>query len=369
MTDASAPERWITFRCLEVRQPIGTFYVGVMAAEDLVSIAWADIRQLQDRELDQYLGIERNLNAARVSELAEYVRTVDATFPTSIVVAVESDRVEFDELKAVMSLPREENVAKILDGQHRIAGLKTLKGATFDVNVTIFVEMDIADQATVFSTINLAQTRVSKSLVYDLFAYAKARSPQKTCHDISRLMNRRSGSPFEGRIKALGQATPGKKDETLTQAAFVDRLLPYVSDNPMRDRDILKRGSALPKTAHERVRELIFREMFREERDQDIALTVWNLFASVRDRWPDAWKTVAKGNILNRTTGFAALMRFLRPAYNAYDRPGEVPPLAHFSGLLKSVELGNTDFTPDQFKPGGTGEAALASQLIKQAGL
>ncbi len=109
--------------------------------------------------------------------------------------------------------------------------------------------------------------------------------------------------------------------------------------------------------------------MFRQDRDQDIALTVWNLFASVRDRWPDAWKNVEKGNILNRTTGFAALMRFLRPAYNAHERPGEVPPVAHFSGLLRGVALGNADFTPDQFKPGGTGEAALASQLIKQAGL
>jgi len=359
----------ISFRCIEVRQPIGTFYVGAMDADELVDIAFVDIRHLENRELDEYLGIERPLNQARVKELVEYVRTVDASFPTSIIVAVESKHTTFDETKAVMYLPREGDVAKIIDGQHRIAGLQSMRGTKFMVNVTIFVDMDIADQANVFATINLAQTKVSKSLVYDLYAYSKARSPQKTCHDISRLMNRRTGSPFEGRIKALGRATPGVKDETLTQAAFVDRLLPYLTENPLRDRDLLKRGEGIQPTPPERHRDLIFREMFRQQRDEDIALVLWNLFVAVRDRWPDAWQRVEAGNILNRTTGFAALMRFLRPAYNALGKPGAVPPTKHFVSLLSHVGLKDSDFNPDQFKPGGAGEAALARELIDGAGL
>jgi len=33
----------------------------------------------------------------------------------------------------------------------------------FDVNVSIFVDADIADQATVFATVNLAQTKVTEA--------------------------------------------------------------------------------------------------------------------------------------------------------------------------------------------------------------
>ena len=366
---APEPER-ISFRCIEVRQPIGTFYIGAMDARDLVAIAWADIRHLENRELDEYLGIERPLSESRVKELIDYVRTIDATFPTSIIVAVESKDTQFDELKAVMKLPKADNVAKIIDGQHRIAGLKTVPaGTTFMVNVTFFVDMDIADQANVFATINLAQTKVSRSIVYDLYAYAKARSPQKACHDIARLMNRQADGPFENRIKVLGRATPGVEGETLTQAAFVDRLLYYLSDNPLRDRDVLKRGQELPPTPPDRVRELIFREMFRLKRDQDIALVLWNLFVAVRDRWPDAWRKVERGNILNRTTGFAALTRFLRPAYNAFGQPGAVPPVRHFGDLLARIQLTDADFNPDRFAPGGTGEALMARQLTEAAGL
>ncbi len=367
---AGSEPRRISFRCIEVRQPIGTFYIGAMDARDLVAIAWADIRQLQDRELDEYLGIERPLNASRVSELVEYVRTVDATFPTSIIVAVDAKHTVFDEPKAVMSLPKVENVAKIIDGQHRIAGLKSLPPETpFMVNVTFFVDMDIADQANVFSTINLAQTKVGRSLVFDLYAYAKARSPQKTCHDIARLMNRQANGPFEARIKALGRATPGVEGETLTQAAFVDRLLPYLSDRPLRDRDLLKRGQEIPATPPDRQRDLIFREMFRLKRDQDIALVLWNLFIAARQRWPDAWQRVERGNILNRTTGFAGLMRFLKPAYNGFGQPGSVPPSQHFSDLLGRVQLGDADFNPERYAPGGTGEALLARELTEGAGL
>lgn len=35
------------------------------------------------------------------------------------------------------------------------------------VNVTLFVDMDIADQANVFATINLAQTKVTNGEIID----------------------------------------------------------------------------------------------------------------------------------------------------------------------------------------------------------
>ena len=96
-------------------------------------------------------------------------------------------------------------VAKIIDGYHRIAGLEKQEGkweyGQFELNVTIFIDMDPEDEAIVFSTINKQQTKPSNSLAYDLFELAKTRSPQKTSHNIARLFNKEQGNPFYKKIK------------------------------------------------------------------------------------------------------------------------------------------------------------------------
>lgn len=117
-------ESVVTLRCIPVDQPIGVFYVGAMAASDLVAISWADVRRIapdeqrpaavsddsdspmsidedhqllepdesldedviryEDQGFEQFLGIQRGLSKNRVIELKQYVRTVDATFPTAV---------------------------------------------------------------------------------------------------------------------------------------------------------------------------------------------------------------------------------------------------------------------------------------------
>ena len=82
---------YIVFNCFEVQQPIGTFYVGIIASADLIKIAYSDIRRIEKRDVEKYLGIEREISPQRVKEIKEYVNNVDATFPTSIILAVDSD--------------------------------------------------------------------------------------------------------------------------------------------------------------------------------------------------------------------------------------------------------------------------------------
>jgi DGQHR domain-containing protein len=142
----------IRFHCIKVSQPIGTFYIGAIDAHDLHDVAFADVRRIEDRDVEQYLGIQRELNPARVKELQEYVQTVDATFPTSVIIAVSSDNVFFDELDSTMTIRRDPKVAHIIDGQHRIAGLGADGYGKFQLNVTVFVDMDLEDQAMVFDT-------------------------------------------------------------------------------------------------------------------------------------------------------------------------------------------------------------------------
>lgn len=358
-----ATENRITFRCIEVLQPIGKFYIGAIDSADLVAISYADIRRLEERDLERYLGIQRTLSPTRVTELAKYVQTVDATFPTSVILAVKSADAEYNDELGAMSLTRNDSVAKIIDGQHRIAGLKTYRGNSFMVNVAIFVDMELEDQASVFATINLAQTKVSKSLVYDLYEYATSRSPQKTAHNIARVLNRQTGSPFFEKIKVLGVATEGKSTETLTQAAFVEALLPYLTADRIGDRDLLKRKKALDRRTSDDDRRLL-RNLFVDERDDDITVIVWNYFTAVQRRWPYAWSTKEPGNILNRTTGFSALMRFFEAAYVAFGQRDAVVSIPFFETLFSTVKLADSDFTPANFPPGSAGMSKLHMQLV-----
>lgn len=361
-------DKYVEFECVEVNQPIGTFYSGCMNYIDLIDISYADVLRIEKRDVERYLGVERPLSSKRVQYIEKYVNTLDATFPTGVILSVSSEDAVYDEKKKLMRIKRRPEIAKIIDGQHRIAGLKAFSGTQFQMNVTLFVDMDMEDQGMVFAVINLEQTKVNKSIVYSLYEYAKARSPQKTCHNIAKLLNNKKSSPFEDKIKILGSAT-GKAKESLTQATFVESLLYYISREPMIDRDILKRGKKLNRITGSEERKLMFRNLFIDERDEDITHVIWNFFALVEYKWFDAWFKFIPGNILNRTTGFSALMKFLRNACLALGEPGEIITTEQFKGIFKKITLKNEDFTPDNFRPGATGINDLYMKLCEQTGL
>lgn len=353
----------VVLKCLEITQPIGTFYVGVMEASDLVGISYADVRRISERDVEQYLGIQRPLSQSRVKEIAQYVTTVDATFPTGVILAINSDDASYDRDTGVMTIACREDVAKIIDGQHRIAGLRKLGNTQFQINVVIFIDMDIEDQAMVFATINLAQTRVRKSLVYDLYEYTKSRSPTKTCHKIARLLNSRQNSPFYDRIKILGTAT--RPYQPLTQAAFVEALLGLISGDRQKallERDLIKRGKQLYRAPSDS--DLVFRNMFIDERDAEIARVVWNYFAAVKNTWTQHWEGVAiTGNILPRTNGFRALMRFLPTVYRHLGGPGTVPTESEFTEVFEALNMSDATFDSDTYKPGSGGESRLLNDF------
>lgn len=386
--------RSVSLPVICVKQPIGTFYIGCLSARKLREITWFDIRRiLRDREaapsgLDEYLGIQRTISDKRVKEIKEYVLNSDATFPTGIIIAVEEECAKLEtrtdcgsDKFAVLTLsnfpdPEDEKdrilyrqIAKVIDGQHRIEGLQDYLEDDFELNVVVFIGADISDQASIFSTVNLAQTKVNKSLVYDLFSLAKARSPQKTCHEIAVALDRSSESPFYNRIKRLGVATEGRFFETLSQATFVKALMRYISVVPEVDQRELKANRRLSRPRRSDAERLIFRNLFIEGSDEKIANILWNYFGAVQERWPTAWSSTGKGNILARTNGFNALMRFLKPAYRFYTSGDDVVTVEQFLKLFKRIEMADDEFTTLKYKPGTSGETDLYHDLLRLSDL
>lgn len=364
-------------RAIRLTQPIGEFFVASIPSKKLCAISYFDVRRmLKERDVETYLGIQRPLSERRVEELEEYVETVDACFPTAVILAIEGRCAEYDEETGMLTLSNDPNpdgeldpvyyrsIAKVLDGQHRIAGLLKYEREDFDVNVSIFVDIDIEDQAYIFSTVNLAQTKVNRSLAYDLFALSKAPSPQRTCHNIAVALDRTDKSPLHHRIKRLGSATPGRDGELITQATFVEALLPFITSDPVLDRDILKRGNHLSRPTASDLDRHPFRDFFVSNSDLKIADILFRYFAAVQERWPTAWGTTERGFVLNRTNGFRALMRALMPIYKMVRSVEPVPSKETFAKLLEKVELRDEDFTSDRFKPGSSGEKDLLHALL-----
>lgn len=370
----------IDFKCLEAIQPIGTVYIGVMNHDDLEYISFADVRRLElgidNREVEDYIGIQRQLNNKREKDIGKYVNLVDATFPNSIILSISSEDAQYDEESKTMLIKYKDDVAKVLDGQHRIAGLRHFEkaGEKFQVIVSIYIDMDIEDQAIVFATINKEQKNVSNSLVQDLFAFAKSRSPQKTAHNIARALSQKEGSPFYRKIKILGSANR-KDTETITQDTFAKNLIKYISSDPQLDRDFYKRhkdnsSKKLELVKGKELEKLFLRNIFiNDEDDIEIAQILYNYFYVVEQKWPDAWRLLQPNIILNRTTGFVALMRFFKDVYLSFSRIGEVITKEEFKTIFDRITLEENDFNKEKYVPGSSGIGELYRDFLDQSGL
>lgn len=372
----------ISLSVLPVDQPIGRFYVGVLKASDLLKLCRFDFRRMTfvNGYLD-FLGMQRKVDPKRRKQIAAFVQTVDACFPTSVVISVDERCVftDHDEPNKLyissyedpedpsLSIPLE-HAATIVDGQHRMKGLQD-SGVDFEVAVSVFVGINDAIEALLFSKVNLAQTKVNRSLVYDLFSAAHERSPEKTCHEITVALDASDKSPFQGLIKRLGAATDGRFDETLSQATIVKGILPYVSGDPEGDRDRGKRfGFWEPISSKDHSRR-IFYEFFRHNEDAATLEILINYFSAVRERWPEAWASTGSGIMIKRTNGFNGFCRFLRPAYRYFTSGTEIVSKKQFASLFETVELRSSDFNVKKFPPGSTGSSTLYKALMKDTGL
>jgi DGQHR domain-containing protein len=379
---------------IPVCQPVGTFYIASVPAEELVQISYADVRRLasEQRDVERYLGIQRPVSSSRIRQIRDYIGAPDASFPTAIILAVDERCAEYDEHSRKLQLypfdPTDEEVdagveaiplekvAKVLDGQHRLAGFLDEddnwtfdfeSDDCFDLNVSIFVGADISGQANIFAAVNLAQTKVNRSLAYDLQDLAKSRSPFRTCHKVAVALDDTPDGPLYKRIKRLGVKTPGRTGETITQASFVEALVKFISTNPMQDRNRLLDGKRLKRPSTDELERTPFRNLFIDGLDLDIAEIVNNFFVAVRAKWPASWEAVnVQGNLLPRTNAFSALMRYLRedvyPEIAAPDFKA-VPTPEDFRSFLRHVRLRDRDFTQRNFVPGSGGQAMFYKVL------
>lgn len=374
----------VTFSALATTQPLGTFYTAMISASDLLGMCQFDYRRLDENASGvDFMGIQRPWSPKRVSDIADYTDHVDACFPTSIVISIDERCATIqdgsacsiisvddyvDDEDSAQSVPLAKSTW-IIDGQHRLKGLEKRNAENFQLPVTVFIGADEATRAALFSVVNLAQSKVSRSVVYDLFAVARERSPQKTCHKITVALDQIKKSPFHDRIKRLGAATPGRDGETLSQATVVRGIMRYITKDAAADRDSSLRNLLAPAMSAADKERLVFRPFYLANNDDAILDNLLNYFGAVQQRWGSAWDSDGRGNMINRTNGYDGFMRFFRPAYLSVTTTPKVVSQEDFYQIFSSSTLESPDFNTKRYAPGSSGAAALARDLIEQTGV
>ncbi len=185
-------------------QPIGYFALAVVNASDIIKIAEINRLKFDEVILDSVGGPQRESSSKRINEIAKYANSLDATFPTPILLALKKDSYYIENDKIV--LKEKEKCCYIVDGQHRILGIKQSGLAeSFQMPVVFMLDASEEQKALLFATINGKQRQVSSSIIYELYKVSSCRNPYTTTHQIARAMNSKVESPFYKKLKMLGK--------------------------------------------------------------------------------------------------------------------------------------------------------------------
>ena len=330
-----------TVNLFEIDQPVGTFYLGKIKAKELLSVF--DIKRIS-----QGLGSQRDANRNKINKIESYCKDNDrVTFPTPIIVSIDSDSVELTETNGICKLEYDDKTTKfnVIDGQHRLLGIEK---SNIDLDLPIVVMLDLTpeDEAYIFTTINQNQTKVDKSVIYSLFELSNDRSPIKTCHDIAVIMNETPNYPFYKRIKMLGKRK--EKSETLSQAAFIDYLMPFFVPNK------------------EKSDAGIFYNFYIENKDANIVKILNNYFSAIKNVFKQYWDDPTYN--LTKTTGYGSLCKVLPELYKIGQEKKDLTE-SFFESLFTKVkeyfDNNNIRFIAHQYGSGDGAQKELAKRILE----
>lgn len=351
----------IVFPYIEIEQPIGTFYMSRINAKVLSQIV--SIQRRSERG-NQYLfgnynrpkdeeGVQREQSKERVESISKYCLDPDATFPTPIIISIYRNKKYTDNgHEFIFDINDEyETIGDVIDGQHRLLGIiKSNRAVDFNLPIVLMFNLTMEEKAYVFSIINSTQTKVSMSLIYDLFDLSKTRSFQKTAHEIARSLNKMNNSPFFNRLKMLGKKDDYQYYATLSQGTFVTQLLSLMTKDPNGERSALKRNIPLQNDDH-----LPLRQYFLEGKDDVILKIILNCFSALKVIFPNEWENPDR-NILWKTTGFGGVIKAFPKIYKRGIAENDLSQSFFekiFVSLKEYMQAYNKDFTSNFYSGGG----------------
>lgn len=353
---------------LRVAQPVGDFYISILPAKTLMDNVDILRRGISD---EQRRNVQRKLNENRQKEIAAYVTDPDATFPTSIIVSLYDDAVTVIEEEKVLRFESNKKIGSVLDGQHRLEGLRLARELgeteivdTFDLPVVFMIGLEPSDEAYIFSTINSKQKSVPSSLIFDLFGLRKERSPRKTCHEIAEALNADKKGPFYRGIKMLGTKT--YDSEYLSQGTFAKELLALITKGKQTDEyeRIEKKSDSSAVKADPTCP---FNSFYIDGKDALIGKILTNYFGAISEVFNNEWYENPNAYVLRKSVGYTALMKVLKTVWQKEIATTKNASRESFIAVAKALRnsLRNQELTSENFGSSGSGADKLAAAMLE----
>ena len=269
---------------IEAKQGSRKFLLTKLPASIVTEISYAAIRGQHDEEG----AVQRVLNQSRINNIKAFTLQ-GGDYPNAVVLNWVSQDNKINVINGVIEFIPGEGLAQLIDGQHRIAGIKSAIEENkiigdLELPVVIYQNLSTKECADIFLSINTEQKPVPRSLVFDLYGvasenvidYAAVRA-----RDIAMFLNE-SDSPYGGEIKMPGLA---KRRGGIPLSTAVTGIKPLVEDNGAFEQISVK-------------------ELELQKR------IILNWFTALKNSYGDEWHD--KENVFQYASGFLAAMEFLR---------------------------------------------------------
>lgn len=269
---------------IETKQGDRKFLLTKLPASIVTEISYAAIRGQNDEEG----AVQRVLNQGRINSIKAFTLQ-GGDYPNAVVLNWVSQTNKITTNNGALAFTTGEGLAQLIDGQHRIAGIKAAieeeKGlGKLELPVVIYRNLSTQECADIFLSINTEQKPVPRSLVFDLYGVASENIVDHAAvraRDIAMFLNE-PGSPYEGEIKMPGSA---KRQGGIPLSSAVTGIKPLVEDNGVFEQ--------IAVTELELQKQIIL-----------------NWFTALQHTYGDNWND--KGNVFQYASGFLAAMDFLR---------------------------------------------------------
>lgn len=335
----------IKIPAIQVKQPLGIFYVVSMQADLLLGVAYSTPAKVLEAKEKGYtlFGGQRGQRPERFKQIARYIDTVESAFPNSIIIGAnyhEDGTLEEDEKKRwyiektvyedvyTLVIPTPEKLASVIDGQHRLFAFNIAERKTMPLLCSVYLDLPIPYHAYIFATINMNQKKVDKSLAYELFGFSLEQEPSETWAPetfavyLARILNTDKSSPFYGHIM-IGiedkEQSVFVSNWTISMATIVDGIIKLISANPKLDRDAMHKISIFGGRHRSKLNwdsRLPLRELFINVNDAAIFKILINYFSAINNLF---WSKASDRSYIRKTVGVQALFDILKLILLDYD--------------------------------------------------
>jgi len=221
---------------IEVEQSQRSFYLTKLRARHLTNISYASVRN----QSDEPGAVQRILNTRRIKDLQQYALE-RGEYPTSVVLNWVSKEHPLKPERDVLSIPNVTRCAQVIDGQHRIEGLRVAiaedaRVGDIEIPTSIYLHLDTAGCADIFLSINTEQRPVPPSLVQDLYGVTgqhQGDAATMRARDIAKLLNEEEEGPYAGLIKFPGMP---RMRGGVALSTVVSALKPLVEEKGILER-------------------------------------------------------------------------------------------------------------------------------------